>query len=33
MIMLIHRDELKQYVDNKPLPGEIKRYAKMNSII
>ncbi|CAF1184537.1 unnamed protein product [Rotaria sordida] len=33
MIMVINSDELKQYVESKPLPAEIKRYAKLNTII
>jgi hypothetical protein len=32
MIMLINSDELKQFVEAKPLPAEIKRYAKSNTI-
>jgi len=33
MIMVINSDELKQFVESKPLPTEIKRYAKLNTII
>ncbi|CAF3867066.1 unnamed protein product [Adineta steineri] len=33
MIMTINNDELKQYVELKPLPAEIKRYAKSNTNI
>ncbi|CAF1179961.1 unnamed protein product [Rotaria sp. Silwood1] len=33
MIMVINNDELKQYVESKPLPAEIKRYAKSSTII
>ena len=33
MIMVINSEELKQYVEHKPLPAEIKRYAKYNSIL
>lgn len=33
MILMIHGDELKHYVENKALPAEIKRYAKTNPIL
>ncbi|CAF4273092.1 unnamed protein product, partial [Rotaria magnacalcarata] len=33
MVMVINSDELKQYVESKSLPAEIKRYAKSNTII
>lgn len=33
MILAINSDELKQFVESKPLPAEIKRYAKSNTII
>jgi hypothetical protein len=33
MIMVINSDELKQYVEIKSLPTEIKRYAKSTTII
>lgn len=33
MIMVINSEELKQYVESKPLPAEIKRYAKSNTIL
>ncbi len=33
MIMVINSDELKHFVESKPLPTEIKRYAKLNTII
>ncbi len=32
MIMSINSNELKQYVESKPLPAEIKRYAKSITI-
>ncbi|CAF4028749.1 unnamed protein product [Rotaria sp. Silwood1] len=33
MIMVINSDELKQYVESKPLLANIKLYAKSNTII
>ncbi|CAF0915645.1 unnamed protein product [Rotaria sordida] len=33
MVMVINSDKLKQYVESKPLPAEIKRYVKSNTII
>ncbi|CAF1162344.1 unnamed protein product [Adineta ricciae] len=33
MIMTINSNELKQFIESKPLPAEIKRYAKSNTVI
>ena len=32
LIMVIHSEELKQFVESKSLPTEIKRYAKSTTI-
>ena len=32
MIMTINSEELKQFIESKPLPAAIKRFAKSNTI-